>query len=67
MTHILRVDATIKTDGSVSRRLTDRIVNRLEAANPGATVTTRDLAEGEAVGDLMPGALAGKLQRMGLI
>ncbi|MCB2067243.1 MAG: DUF1489 family protein [Erythrobacter sp.] len=27
----------------------------------------RDLAEGEAVGDLMPGALAGKLQRMGLI
>ncbi|MEZ5884424.1 MAG: NAD(P)H-dependent oxidoreductase [Paracoccaceae bacterium] len=48
MTHILRVDATIKTDGSVSRRLTDRIVNRLEAANPGATVTTRDLAEGVA-------------------
>lgn len=46
MTHILRIDATIKPEGSVSRRLTDRILSRLGAAHPGATVTLRDLSQG---------------------
>ncbi len=46
MTHILRVDASIKADASVSRQLTSRIVNRLIAAHPGAQVVTRDLANG---------------------
>ena len=48
MTNILRVDATIKTAGSVSRRLTDRIVTRLTATVPGATVTERDLTQSVA-------------------
>jgi len=48
MTNILRVDATIKAEGSVSRRLTDRIIARLTAANPGASVTERDLSRGIA-------------------
>lgn len=46
MTSILRVDASIKGDTSVSRRLTDRLMNRLLAANPGAGVTARDLSDG---------------------
>lgn len=46
MTSILRIDASIKGDNSVSRRLTDRVMARLQAANPGATVTTRDLSGG---------------------
>lgn len=29
--------------------------------------TPRDLAEGEEVGDIMPGPMAGKLQKLGLI
>ncbi|WP_126978166.1 FMN-dependent NADH-azoreductase [Frigidibacter oleivorans] len=44
MTSILRLDATIKPEGSVSRQLTDRLIDRLTAG--GATVTTRDLAAG---------------------
>lgn len=46
MTRILRVESSIKGDAAISRRLTDRIVARLVAANPGAVVTTRDLAAG---------------------
>lgn len=46
MTTILRIDASIKGEASVSRKLTTRIVDRLTAANPGATVLTRDLADG---------------------
>lgn len=46
MTHILRLDASIKPAGSVSRRLTDRILARLTAAEATATVTNRDLASG---------------------
>jgi FMN-dependent NADH-azoreductase len=41
--HILRIDASARRSGSVSRELADRIINRID---PGATVTTRDLAEG---------------------
>ncbi|SFD72943.1 FMN-dependent NADH-azoreductase [Roseivivax sediminis] len=39
-THVLRIDASVRRDGSVSRRLTDRIVARLAPE----TVTHRDLA-----------------------
>jgi len=46
MTHILRVDASIKGDASVSRGLTAKIVEKLQSAAPGATVTARDLSTG---------------------
>lgn len=43
MSHsILRIDASARREGSVSRDLTDRIIARFD----GATVTTRDLADG---------------------
>lgn len=46
MTNILRVESSIKGEAAVSRRLTDRIIARLLAAEPGARITTRDLAAG---------------------
>lgn len=46
MTNILRVESSIKGEASVSRKLTDRIVARLTAADPDATVTLRDLSTG---------------------
>lgn len=46
MTHILRIETSIKGEASVSRKLTDRIIARLTAAHPDAAVTTRDLAPG---------------------
>ena len=46
MTNILRIDSSITGNASVSRRLTDRILARLTAADPGAAVTVRDLSEG---------------------
>ncbi|SEQ13225.1 FMN-dependent NADH-azoreductase [Thalassovita taeanensis] len=42
-TSILRIDASIKPEGSISKQLTGDIVARLTAAHPDATVTTRDL------------------------
>lgn len=42
MTKVLRIDASMRRDGSTTRALTDRTIARLE----GAEVTTRDLAEG---------------------
>ncbi len=46
MTNILRVESSIKGEASVSRKLTDRIVARLTAADRDATVTLRDLSAG---------------------
>lgn len=43
--HILRIDSSMRYNGSHSRRLTEQAVERLTAANPGARVTVRDLAE----------------------
>jgi FMN-dependent NADH-azoreductase len=43
MTKILRIDSSIKTEGSISRQLTDDIMARVVAAHPDAEVTTRDL------------------------
>lgn len=50
MTHdatlnVLRVDASARRDGSISRRLADRFVNRLDA-RLAVRVTERDLAHG---------------------
>lgn len=43
MSHsILRIDASARREGSVSRDLTDQVIDRFS----GATVTTRDLAAG---------------------
>jgi FMN-dependent NADH-azoreductase len=46
MAHILRIESSIKGDASVSRKLTDRIVARLTATDPEATLTFRDVSEG---------------------
>lgn len=40
---ILRIDSSIKPEGSISRQLTDDILSRLTQAHPGAEVTSRDL------------------------
>lgn len=44
MTHVLHIDASMRRGGSVSRTLSDQAVGRYKAE--GATVTTRDLADG---------------------
>ncbi len=44
MTHILRVDASMRNEGSVSRVLADKLVARLATAD--STITERDLAKG---------------------
>ncbi|MCV2882351.1 FMN-dependent NADH-azoreductase [Actibacterium sp. XHP0104] len=41
---ILRIDSSIKGPQSVSRQLTDKVIARLTADAPDATVVTRDLA-----------------------
>ena len=46
MTTILRLESSIKGEAAVSRKLTDRIIARLTAAHPDATVITRDLSKG---------------------
>jgi FMN-dependent NADH-azoreductase len=43
MSHLLRIDSSVRGDESVSRRLTARAADRWRAAHPGATVTYRDL------------------------
>jgi FMN-dependent NADH-azoreductase len=44
MTNILRVDSSMRTEGSVSRDLADKLVEQLSNAN--TKVTVRDLAKG---------------------
>ena len=43
---ILRVDASARKTGSVSRDLTDRLIADLSARSPGARVITRDVSNG---------------------
>lgn len=43
---ILRIDASMRHDGSVTRRLADQMVDRLLSEDPGSRVVTRDLAKG---------------------
>ena len=45
-TKILRIDASMRQNGSVTRRLTDKLVARLRSAVPVVTVRQRDLAGG---------------------
>ena len=47
MTHILHIDSSARTTGSLTREKSADIVARLVAENPGATVTRRDLASGQ--------------------
>ena len=42
--HILNVISSPRGDQSISIKLADGIIEQLRAANPGSTVTTRDLA-----------------------
>lgn len=46
--NILRIDASMRRDGSVTRRLADRLIARLTRQAPGASVVRRDLADGVA-------------------
>ncbi|MDO5704345.1 MAG: NAD(P)H-dependent oxidoreductase [Paracoccus sp. (in: a-proteobacteria)] len=43
---ILHIDSAVTAERSVSRKLTAEVVTRLTEANPGATVTYRDLNAG---------------------
>jgi FMN-dependent NADH-azoreductase len=45
-TNILRIDASMRHTGSVTRALTDKLVARLLAVSPGSELTRRDLANG---------------------
>ena len=42
--NILQINSSAKSSGSESSRVASNIVNKLLAANPGATVEVRDLA-----------------------
>ena len=46
MTAILRVEASIKGENSVSRKLTDRLIARLLDRHADATLTSRDVSTG---------------------
>lgn len=43
MTSILRIDTSPQGEGSLSRKLTEKVVAQLQAASPGAVVIRRDL------------------------
>ena len=42
--HILQINASARRDGANSTRVADQITARLQVANPGTTLTLRDLA-----------------------
>jgi FMN-dependent NADH-azoreductase len=44
MTHILYLNSSVRSTGSVSRQLSGEFIDKLKAAHPGAQVVTRDLA-----------------------
>jgi len=43
---ILRIDSSMRREGSVTRTLTGKLVERLAVVHPGARIVARDLAEG---------------------
>ena len=43
MTHLLHLDASPRSERSVSRTLTKEFITRWQAAHPGDTVTYRDI------------------------
>jgi FMN-dependent NADH-azoreductase len=44
MSHLLKIDTSLRHDGSRSRQLTAHFAQQWSAAHPGGIVTTRDLA-----------------------
>lgn len=42
---ILKIDASMRKDGSYSRQLTSALVDQLQQKTPGASVVTRDLSD----------------------
>lgn len=42
--HILQINASARREGANSTRVANQVTDRLQAANPGATLTLRDLA-----------------------
>jgi FMN-dependent NADH-azoreductase len=49
--NILRIDASARFEGSVTRRLADAVIRRLRAETPAARVTQRELSDGLPVVD----------------
>lgn len=43
--NILRIDGSMRRTGSVSRQLTDEVIDHLTSQSPGGTVHVRDLAD----------------------
>jgi FMN-dependent NADH-azoreductase len=48
--NILQINSSARSEGSQSTRLANKIVERVRAANPGATLTVRDLIADAASG-----------------
>jgi FMN-dependent NADH-azoreductase len=44
--HLLRIDASARVEGSITRQLADRLVDDLHGRIPAMTVTRRDVAQG---------------------
>jgi FMN-dependent NADH-azoreductase len=42
--NILRIDGSMRRTGSVSRQLTDEVIDNLISQTPGAAIRVRDLA-----------------------
>ncbi len=57
MTTILQLNGSARTDGSVTRDLTNELVQRLVQENPGADVVTRDLRNVPILDELTVGAI----------
>ncbi len=43
MTTILHIDSSVRSQGSLTRQLGAEVIAKLQAANPGATIVTRDV------------------------
>ena len=46
MTTVLRIDASMRHNGSRSRAMADRLIARMQAENPSLDIVDRDLADG---------------------
>jgi FMN-dependent NADH-azoreductase len=61
MTTLLRVDASIRVDGSVSRALADSAEAAWRAEHPDGVVVRRDLGRHPVPANVWPAAVAGKM------
>ncbi|PPK61211.1 NAD(P)H-dependent oxidoreductase [Actinokineospora auranticolor] len=57
---LLRVDSSIRVEGSVSRAVADTVVDGWRGAVPGGRVVRRDLADGHIGGGAWANSLAGR-------